>query len=471
MDHAPKLDTHKTIKALPERAHPYWNILEYCRHIGLEKKPAKPLHWVARIRKKDGRYKQQRLGPADSENSQGLSYEAAISLARAWFAEQELRGIASASYPVGTTQHLRYSKSDTGFTVGDALIDYVEWKRIAATKTTFETLVALINFHILPRLGSVLLDDLTGKTITNFCRAVLETPPKRGKQALKARVKIESLDPDALRRRKATLNTLLGIVRIAARMAWENGHTDSERSWRCIHRVPNLEVPRQIFLTRAQCRELIAACRPDLADLVRAALYTGCRVSELSALRVCDVGKDIFGIYVSSPKGWRPRYVYLPEEGMRFFLAKCAGKADDDIVFRTGAGQIWKTRHRHLFKAAVEKAGLPHEFVFHGLRHTYASQLVQAGAPLAIVARQLGHANTDTVSRTYGHLSCESIERELALRFAALEDQPREYDVRMRSLRKSLQAPPPSIPVASWPRSNFALCRGDELQFVSRRGA
>ncbi len=92
MDHAPKLDTQKTIKALPERREPYWNILEYCRHIGLEKKPAKPLHWVARIRKKDGRYKQRRLGPAVSENSQGLSYEAAIALARAWFSEQELRG-------------------------------------------------------------------------------------------------------------------------------------------------------------------------------------------------------------------------------------------------------------------------------------------------------------------------------------------------------------------------------------------
>ncbi|WP_417808533.1 tyrosine-type recombinase/integrase [Thioclava sp.] len=469
--HASKLDNLETIQALPERAAPYWNILEYCRHIGVEKKSNKFPQWVARIRKKDGRYKQSRLGLTVSMSSDDFTYEAAIKLARVWFAEEERKGVASTSYPVGTTQHLKYTKSITGFTVGDALIDYVEWKRIAATKTTFETLVALINFHILPRLGSVQLDDLKGVTITNFCRAVLETPPKRGNQTLGEKVKIESLDSDALRRRKGTLNTLLGILRIALQMAWENGHSASERSWRCIHRVPNLEVPRQIFLTRAQCRDLIAACRPDLADLVRAALYSGCRVSELSSLHVRDIGKDIFGIYVSSPKGWRPRYVYLPEEGMRFFLGMCAGKSEDDILFRTDAGQIWRTRHRHLFKAAVEKAHLPREFVFHGLRHTYASQLVQAGAPLAMVARQLGHSSTDTVSRTYGHLSCESVERELALRFASLEDQPHEYDARMRSLRKSLQAPPPTIPASSWPRSNFALCRGEELQFVSRRGA
>jgi hypothetical protein len=54
------------------------------------------------------------------------------------------------------------------------------------------------------------------------------------------------------------------------------------------------------------------------------------------------------------------------------------------------------------------------------LRHTYASQLVQAGAPLTVVAEQLGHANTVTVSRTYGHVSPQVREAEVRQRFTVL---------------------------------------------------
>jgi len=62
-------------------------------------------------------------------------------------------------------------------------------------------------------------------------------------------------------------------------------------------------------------------------------------------------------------------------------------------------------QYKAQFKQATQRAGLPREFVFHGLRHTYASQLVAAGVMLEIVARQLGHSNTTTVSRFYGQLT------------------------------------------------------------------
>jgi len=42
---------------------------------------------------------------------------------------------------------------------------------------------------------------------------------------------------------------------------------------------------------------------------------------------------------------------------------------------------------------------------FHGLRHTYASRLAMHGVPLAVIAVQLGHADTRMVEKHYGHLS------------------------------------------------------------------
>lgn len=463
------LTTQEARKGLPERNEPYWSILEYCRHLGFERRQGRPRTWVARVRNIDGGYKQKRLGLSEESDDHGLSYSAALKAARTWFATPAIQAVASRSYEVGSTPTLRYTSSGRTFTVGDALIDYVAWKRIAATQKTFYVLLSLINFHILPRLGDLPLERLTGKVMTAFCRDVLETPPKRGNQPMRPKVALSELNADALRRRKATVNTLVGILRLSVRMAWENGNTESERAWRCIHRLPNYEAPRQHFLTRPQCRTLLEACRPDLADLVRGALYTGCRIAELSELRRRDVAKDIFGIHVSPSKSRRARYVYLPDEGMRFFLSASSEKHDDDHVFRTQSGQAWDGRHKHLFRAAVLAAGLPPNFVFHGLRHTYASQLVQAGAPLALVARQLGHANTDTVSRTYGHLSCTSIERELRLRFATLEERQDDPGPDLSYLRASLQANEPPNVHPSWPLSNFATFDGDLLGALKGR--
>ena len=42
---------------------------------------------------------------------------------------------------------------------------------------------------------------------------------------------------------------------------------------------------------------------------------------------------------------------------------------------------------------------------FHILRHTYASHLVMAGAPLQVVAANLGHAETRMTEKHYAHLA------------------------------------------------------------------
>ena len=103
--------------------------------------------------------------------------------------------------------------------MGDALADYVSWKRVAAAQTTFAGNLALINHHIIDRLGDIPLDDLTGRHVKQFCMDVLETPPKRGNQRLGERRELASLTKVDLRNRKSTLNTLLSILRMAVRGA------------------------------------------------------------------------------------------------------------------------------------------------------------------------------------------------------------------------------------------------------------
>lgn len=60
--------------------------------------------------------------------------------------------------------------------------------------------------------------------------------------------------------------------------------------------------------------------------------------------------------------------------------------------------------------------------MFHGLRHTYASDLIRQGVPLEIVAKQLGHADIRTVSQTYGHIAEQFREEQVRRRFSPLDD-------------------------------------------------
>ena len=262
---------------------------------------------------------------------------------------------------------------------------------------------------------------------------------------------------------KKTANTLLGILKLALEMAWENGEFENERIWRTIRRLPHKDTPRQLALSRPECTRLLAACRVDLGKLVLAALYTGCRVSELCRLQVRDVSVSERFLYVEAGKSRRGRYVHLPSDAVAFFAAECSEKSQTDLIFTMASGHRWNGNHKHLFRAAVSAAGLPSDFVFHGLRHTYASQLVQAGMPLIFVARQLGHASTDTVSRTYGHLSAAHIEQEIEFRFLPiLNVGPGKVESEGGTLSEANSEE--RVRAVSWPTSNrsrasWSLCR------------
>lgn len=85
-----------------------------------------------------------------------------------------------------------------------------------------------------------------------------------------------------------------------------------------------------LYLNRDECRLLLEHCRADLRNHVLGALYTGCRVCELDQLKVGDVAKDIFGIYVGARKSGLPSFVFLPDEGMTFFLKLTQVRGKDE---------------------------------------------------------------------------------------------------------------------------------------------
>lgn len=121
-----------------------------------------------------------------------------------------------------------------------------------------------------------------------------------------------------------------------------------------------------------------------------------------------------------------------PMKEWRSFLRECRGKSSQDYVLTSHRGKPWRKQHTQHFRRAVARSGLPSDLVFHWLRHTYASDLVRRGVPLEIVAKQLGHASSITVSKTYGHLSEQYREEQIRRSFSPLSAELIQvaYDMR-----------------------------------------
>lgn len=72
-------------------------------------------------------------------------------------------------------------------------------------------------------------------------------------------------------------------------------------------------------------------------------------------------------------------------------------------VFPSRTGTAVEERNvRHVFTRLLDKAGLHHVRI-HDLRHTYATLLLLAGAPIRYVSAQLGHRDASITLRVYAH--------------------------------------------------------------------
>ena len=86
-------------------------------------------------------------------------------------------------------------------------------------------------------------------------------------------------------------------------------------------------------------------------------------------------------------------------------LAAGAEYEDQNLIFAwdNGKPNTQPNLLREALQNALEAAGLP-QIRFHGLRHSYATLLIDQGATPKYIQHQLGHASIKQTFDTYGHL-------------------------------------------------------------------
>ena len=95
----------------------------------------------------------------------------------------------------------------------------------------------------------------------------------------------------------------------------------------------------------------------------------------------------------------------LTEDGIALFETHTAGKPGSALVFAKPGGELWGRSHQHRrLREACAAARIEPAASFHMLRHTYATLLLRGGAPLPVIAANLGHADTRMTERHYAHL-------------------------------------------------------------------
>jgi integrase len=384
------LESREARRKLKARGRPYYRGIERELHIGYRRnRPGIPGSWSGRRYLGEGRYDEKQLGIAD-DLSEGdgktvLDYWQAVEVARERMAPKPER---------------------TGpYTVEDAVDAYIEF--LTHNRRTAYDVRVRMAAHVLPVLGKIELEALTADKLRRWHASLIKQLPRlRTKPGLEQKHRQIPSDEESLRKRRVSANRCLSQLKAALNHAYADGKASSDQAWRKVKVFRGADAARVRYLTIAECKRLVNACEPAFRNLVRAALETGARYGELTALRVSDYNEDAGAVAIRVSKTARPRHVVLTHDGMSFFRSLCVGRAGSEIMLPKKGNSAWLKSHQlRPMAIACKRAKIDPPINFHALRHCWASHAVMNGLPLLVVARNLGHADTRMVEKHYGHLA------------------------------------------------------------------
>ena len=403
-----KLDTRASRHRLRKRREPFWRSISSGLAVGY-RKGANGGTWIARHYSAERGRRYQSIGTADdiadADGVHVLKFAQAQEAARKWFAH--------------LARHDRGGVRSGPYSVRECLEEYLTW--LQGHRKSGDDARYRVDTHIAPKLGDIQCNRLTTAEIQKWFRDLANSPARlRSKKDAKKPNFRELIrgDNEAIRRRRASANRTLTVLKAALNRAWREGKISSDDAWRRVQPFEEADGARARYLTIAEAKRLLNASAPEFRRLAQAALATGARYGELATLRAADFNADSGTIHVRTSKSGKRRHIVLNDEGAALFKSLAAGKLGDALLLVKADGSPWNKSHQaRPMTEACKRAKIRPPASFHILRHTWASLAVMAGAPLMVLARNLGHADTRMVERHYGHLAPSYIAN--AIRAAA----------------------------------------------------
>lgn len=123
----------------------------------------------------------------------------------------------------------------------------------------------------------------------------------------------------------------------------------------------------------------------------------GLRVSEIVNLKIADIDSKAMKVHIQRAKGKKDRYVNLPETVLQDLRIYYLENRPTDYLFEGPNAQQYHVRSvQIIFKNAMQKAGITKKVGVHGLRHSYATHLLEYGTDISLIQKLMGHNNIKT---------------------------------------------------------------------------
>lgn len=184
-----------------------------------------------------------------------------------------------------------------------------------------------------------------------------------------------------------TISNTLGYIRAAIKHAHKVGKIPHDETAKML--IPKFDNERHVYKVRREMLEIARACaHRETRAAIRVAFYSGMRLSEILRATVTRNGYSL-----DDSKNGRPRIIPIHPR-----IAVIARR----IRFTIRASKL-----KDEWNKAREKAGYP-DVRFHDLRHSAASEMINAGVNLYTVGGVLGH-KSHTSTKRYAHLVTDSL--------------------------------------------------------------
>lgn len=154
-------------------------------------------------------------------------------------------------------------------------------------------------------------------------------------------------------------------------------------------------------LTEIELEQMRSSCgTPRQKALIDFLFSTGCRLAELTEMKISDIDFDQREVYIRHGKGDKPRTTYLNARSIVSLKAYLASRTDDcPFLFITGRKpyhQMGKKSVENEINTITELAGLSRTVSPHVFRHTAATTALKHGMNIEEIQRFLGHSKIDT---------------------------------------------------------------------------
>lgn len=160
------------------------------------------------------------------------------------------------------------------------------------------------------------------------------------------------------------------------------------------------------MLNKREVQKILSVTENKKHRLILQLCYgMGLRVSEVVSLKLTDIDSQTMLVRVEQGKGKKDRITVLPEsvlDEMRAYYLEYRPKV---YLFEGQYGGKYSIRSvQAVFKTAMKKAGIKKQIGIHGLRHSYATHLLEMGTDIRFIQELLGHHSIRT-TEIYTHIT------------------------------------------------------------------